>query len=312
MPELKLSIEIQERLQCPVSGASLHIDGEHLSTPKDEIQYSIYDGVPVVIDEANSICNVEEIVAARNASPSASPSLLKWLPSTSLNVTAKTNYSEVIRLLPQNAKILVIGGASKGAGTEELYSNLDFDIVGLDVYFGSLADIIADAHSIPFKDETFDCVIIQAVLEYLVDPRRCAEEIHRVLKQDGIVYSEIPFMQRVHGGKSDFGRFTHLGHLRLFRQFEEVKSGPCCGPGMALAGAWTGFLRSFVKARYARFAVMLLARFTTFYLKYFDYFLINKPGAYDAASGTFFLGRKSNTVLPDKELIKRYRGLSGK
>ena len=32
--------------------------------------------------------------------------------------------------------------------------------------------------------ETFDCVIIQAVLEHVLDPKRCVKEIHRVLKKD--------------------------------------------------------------------------------------------------------------------------------
>jgi hypothetical protein len=37
---------------------------------------------------------------------------------------------------------------------------------------------------------------------------------------------------------------------------------------------------------------MVFARLTSFYLKYFDYYLIDKAGALDAASGYYFLGRK--------------------
>ncbi len=84
-------------------------------------------------------------------------------------------------------------------------------------------------------DESFDGVICQAVLEHVLDPYRCVEEIHRVLRPNGLVYAETPFMQQVHGGTHDFTRFTHLGHRRLFRKFAEVDSGVVCGPGMALA-----------------------------------------------------------------------------
>ena len=52
----------------------------------------------------------------------------------------------------------------------------------------------------------------------------------------------------------------------------------------------------------------MFARATSFWLLYFDYIIINKPGAYDAASGYYFMGKKSDTELCDRELIKQYRG----
>ena len=66
-----------------------------------------------------------------------------------------------------------------------------------------------------------------------------------MLKGRGVVYAETPFMQQVHMGPYDFTRFTHSGHRRLFRRFEEVESGAVCGPGMALAWAYQYFLLSF-------------------------------------------------------------------
>ena len=47
----------------------------------------------------------------------------------------------------------------------------------------------------------------------------------------------------------DFTRFTHLGHRRLFRRFEEIESGAVCGPGMTLAWSYTYFLTSFTTSR---------------------------------------------------------------
>src|SRR5207244_1565848 len=70
-------------------------------------------------------------------------------------------------------------------------------------------------------------------------------EIWRVLKPDGLVCAETPFMQQVHGGCYDFIRFSLLGHRRLFQAFEEVRSGIAVGPGTALAWSWTYFLTSF-------------------------------------------------------------------
>jgi ubiquinone/menaquinone biosynthesis C-methylase UbiE len=168
--------------------------------------------------------------------------------------------------------------------------------------------MLFDAHHIPFQDETFDGVIIQAVLEHVLEPDKCVQEIHRVLKGKGIVYAETAFMQQVHGGRYDFMRFTHLGHQRLFRAFEEIDSGAVCGPGMALAWAYQSFLLSFVQSKRTRALVSSFAHLTSFFLKYFDSFLIEKSGTMDAASAYYFLGNKSDHILDDKELLKQYKG----
>ena len=147
------------------------------------------------------------------------------------------------------------------------------------------------------------------MLEHVVDPYRCCEEIFRVLKEKGVVYADTPFIQQVHGGRYDFTRFTHIGHRRLFRKFEEIDSGASCGPGMALAWSYKYFLTSFATSRRLRALLSIFAAATSFYLKYFDYYLINKPGAIDSASGFYFIGRKAQTVLPDKELLQLYKGL---
>ena len=107
-------------------------------------------------------------------------------------------------MLPKNSKILVIGGSIKGQGMDSIYSSESFEIVGSDVSFGPYTKIVLDAHDIPFEDEVFDCVIIQAVLEHVIDPQRCVNEIHRVLKPSGIVYAETPFIQQVHMRQYDF------------------------------------------------------------------------------------------------------------
>jgi ubiquinone/menaquinone biosynthesis C-methylase UbiE len=177
------------------------------------------------------------------------------------------------------------------------------------VSFGPRTVLVCDSHDIPFADGTFDGIIVQAVLEHVLDPYRCVEEFHRVLKPNGVIYAETPFMQQVHARQYDFTRFTHLGHRRLFRKFSELDSGPVVGPGTALAWSYSYFMLSFSsKPNIFRKLITIFTSFTSFFLKYFDYFLINRPGAFDAASGYYFMGRKSDVVLSDRELVKQYRG----
>ena len=148
----------------------------------------------------------------------------------------------------------------------------------------------------------------QAVLEHVLDPVRCVAEIERVLVKDGLIYAETPFMQQVHAGRFDFTRFTHLGHRRLFRSFAEIESGAVGGAGMALAWSYCYFLQSFFKNRSMQQIAFAFGSFTGFWLKYFDYFSIDKAGSFDSASGYYFFGRKTDEILGDKKLIGGYKG----
>ncbi|MBD3559578.1 methyltransferase type 11, partial [Planktothrix sp. FACHB-1355] len=66
-----------------------------------------------------------------------------------------------------------------------------------------------------------------------------------------------------------------------------------------------------VKSTAAQALVTAFARFTSFWWKYFDYFLVDKPGTFDAASGYYFMGKKSDRILSDRELIQLYKGIRG-
>jgi SAM-dependent methyltransferase len=204
--------------------------------------------------------------------------------------------------------VLVIGGSITGVGMEDLVNEKEIELVETDVSFGPRTMLICDAHDIPFKGETFDGAIAQAVLEHVADPYRCVEEIFRVLRPNGTIYAETPFMQQVHGKCFDFTRFTDRGHRRLFRRFKEVRSGICGGPGTALAWSCQYFLLSFTANKVARAFVRIGVKLSLFWLKYFDYILQNKPGAVDAASGFFFLGQKSESIITDREVCEQYRG----
>jgi SAM-dependent methyltransferase len=283
------------------------------------VRFPIVDGVPILINEANSIFAFEDFALRRDTTfklqrsrlESTVDRLMELLPDVSNVIGAKENYARFReRLLAQTpaARVLVVGGSIQGQGMEALDGGRSVELVATDVSFGPFTAIVCDAHDIPFEDESFDGVIAQAVLEHVVNPYRCVDEMHRVLKHGGLIYAETPFMQQVHMGPYDFTRFTHSGHRRLFRCFEEIDGGPVCGPGMALAWSYQYFLLSFAESRALRGVLRAIARVTSFYLKYADFYLIKRPGAIDAASGFFFFGRKEGTVLSDRDLLRYYRG----
>lgn len=312
---IKLSEELQHRLLCPKTKSKLtKSEGRLQSVTDKNISYPIIDGIPVLINNVNSIFstdnyNTKEKAMFNRETSKIKKLIIKILPDIGLNIKANKNYKKIINILPADAKILIVGGGIMGKGMEPIYSNKAFDLVDSDVVFSKHTNLICDSHDIPFEENTFDCVIIQAVLEHVLDPQRCVSEVYRVLKPSGLVYAETPFIQQVHGKEHDFTRFTHLGHRRLFRHFKEIDSGPVCGPGMALAWSYKSFLKSFASSRKGAQVLTAFAMITSFFLKYFDYYLIDKPGSYDAASGFFFMGTKSDKVLHDKDLITQFRGI---
>lgn len=329
--DIRLSRAVQETLRCPICKSRLERAGEGLKCAGAACgaEFPVVNGAPILIDEQTSVFSVSDYLPrpdAPNASTGATAlappprrsvknavkqALVRMTPSISANVRGSRNYdrfAERLLAFAPSPRLLVVGGCILGQGMEALANNPAIELVESDVIFGPRTALICDGHQLPFEDASFDGVIIQAVLEHVVDPVRCVEEIHRVLRPGGLVYAETPFMQQVHGGAYDFTRFTHLGHRRLFRKFDELESGAMCGPGMALAWAWQYFLTSFTASGTARLFIRLFAGLTSFFLKYFDPYLINAPGALDAASGYYFMGRKGDTVLSDRELIKLYRG----
>ena len=80
--------------------------------------------------------------------------------------------------------------------------------------------LIADAHSLPFADETFSFVYALAVFEHLHSPWIAADEIFRVLKPGGEVFVLTAFMQHEHGYPNHYFNMTRSGLERIFCNFE--------------------------------------------------------------------------------------------
>jgi len=314
----KLSETVQNMLCCPICKTKLELYDKYLQCRNIQCHalFPIINDIPIIIDDNNSIFSISYFINNQDTAfylhkNKFEEIMIKLIPGIDRNIKSRENYERLRKLfLSQSStpKVLVIGGSILGEGMEALI-HPDIALVESDVSFGPRTELVFDAHSIPFEDSSFDGIIVQAVLEHVVDPWRCVEEIHRVLKEDGLVYAETPFMQQVHGGRYDFTRFTHLGHRRLFRKFEEIDSGAICGSAMALAWSYRYFLLSFTTSSFLRRLIGAFARLTSFFLTYLDYLLIDKPGTLDAASGYYFIGKKSNQVLPDKSLVQLYQGL---
>jgi SAM-dependent methyltransferase len=310
-------------LRCPSCHANIAADaGESLVCAGCGTKYPVVGGVPVLINEANSVFTTEEVIRAgpyafdpASAKTGIVQRIRDSIPSSSANYVGTRLVNDLHALLTNEharPRILIIGGGVIGRGIQAMVDDPSVELVESDIFIGPRTGVLFDSHDVPFEDESFDAVISQAVLEHVLDPFRCDDEFYRVLRPDGIVYASTSFMQQVHGGRHDFMRFSLSGHRYLFRRFVELDSGVAVGPGSALAWSWKYFLGSFARTVKQRQLANLLGRLTGFYWKYFDKVLHTRPAAADAASSVYFLGRKApeGWMLSPREILNSYVGMA--
>lgn len=310
-----------ELLRCPSTGQALRPRSDGSLVRADEgAVYPLVGGVPVLLNERRSTFRIADYQRLHGFSPTISNNgrlaelVDRRLPSLSLNLRSRENFELLAELVraqarpQQRPRVLIVGAGNGGEGAEALLDDVRIQCVETDVALGPRTQVICDAHDLPFAGGAFDAVVCQAVLEHVLDPVRVVDEIYRVLAPRGLVYSEVPFMQQVHGGAYDVTRFTLLGHRRLYHFFDEISSGVEGGPGMALSWSLWYLLRTLAPTRTGRGMAFVVARVLFSWLKYLDPWLAGRPAAVDAASGTFFLGRRRQEAVSDEAILSSYRG----
>jgi SAM-dependent methyltransferase len=103
----------------------------------------------------------------------------------------------------------------------------------------SAPDLIADAHRLPLKPGSADCILCCEVLEHLKHPELCVQEMLRILKPRGTLILSIPFLYPIHADPQDFGRFTP--------QWVIAACGSQNGLQITPMGGWLGTVGMFVE-----------------------------------------------------------------
>ncbi|MEQ8264466.1 methyltransferase domain-containing protein [Pseudohaliea sp.] len=305
-------------LACPACKQPLRADGDDwvCTEASCAARYPVINGRPILINEDNSLFSIDDYRRAKGVTTmdlrpnSVIPikdrlkrAIRSLIPAKSVSIT-DFSAQDALKYIGERkpcARVLVIGAGDAAYGTAEQHG---LKIVYTDVALGPLTSLVADAHDLPISGSSFDAAIAVAVMEHVLDPPRVVQEITRVLKPDGIVYSVAPFMQQVHMGRYDFQRFSERAHRWLWREYSEINSGVANGSGMAAFWALEYFSRQYTLFKVITVPLRILLQ----PLLWIDRLFGIRKSTFDSASAFYFFGERGRKELGMKELIEGYRG----
>lgn len=93
----------------------------------------------------------------------------------------------------------------------------------IDLDVANNPDMVADAHALPFPDNSYDIVICREVLEHVKDPKQVILELHRVLTPRGTLLLSTRFLFPIHEAPEDRWRFTKYSLAELTTAFSSVE-----------------------------------------------------------------------------------------
>lgn len=282
-------------LRCPSCGASIDRKDGALVCASCGTSYRVHKGVPILLRPCHPDFREEWLEAAHRAHPN----FLHRLLSFDFKHRSRPCIEAMVAALKARAAgtptILVIGGGEAGIGLAPVLRQPGVEWVETDIYVGSRTRLVADGHDLPFASASFDGVIIQSVLEHVRDPVRVANEAMRMLKPDGLLFSQAAFMQQVHEDRHDYFRFSPRAHRLLFAPLAVVSWGASVGPAVGLVWSIRYLLRALLAPIPGGRAVsFLLSRILLLFAFPLDGLLARSRFAMEAASETYLLLRKAD------------------
>lgn len=117
-----------------------------------------------------------------------------------------------------NGAVLEVGSKNYGNTQDfrDLYKGHEY--VGLDIEDGPNVDVVCDLTQgiANLPEKHFDLIIICSVMEHTPTPWLLAQNVERLLKPGGMIYSAHPWVWRHHNYPDDYFRFSHSAIKSLF------------------------------------------------------------------------------------------------
>lgn len=292
-----LRVSAGEQLRCEAAGCDYH-----------QAPYPRLGGKDVLIDFDNSVLDRETTLASGATSVVGRG---RWRALLSRVIDGSNRYASTLadlmvkgvgpRAEGRRPVIVVVGAGEIGHGSEPLYESRDVDVIAFDIYASPNITFVADAHAIPLRDGVADGVWLQGMLELVVDPRQVVAEASRILKPDGLMFTDTAFMWPVCEQAYDFNRWSPSGLRWLFRDFDVLAAGQSTGPGTMTVLAIRYLFQSLLRST----KLGQIAAFPFVWIRLLDY-LCGDRRALDASVGMFIFGRKRQNPIGIDDLLAYY------
>jgi SAM-dependent methyltransferase len=284
-------------LICPKTKQRLHIsnDNQWLVTNDNTHRYKLINGnIPILLSDPSQMAeyaaeskrmNEEYSSAALKKTNSLFNQLKRILNSDYRTSSSKQAFSDLFINLPSDALCISIGGGPTRAHSSLTNINLSpFENV----------DVVADAHQLPYADESVDVVYSEAVFEHLHSPNKAAEEIYRVLKPGKKTFVCTPFLFPYHGYPHHYQNYTLSGHKHLFESagLKVIECGPCVGPVFTITNLVNVFIREY-SPRVLKLPLRVFWSAISVAVRPLDKLIGKRPNAHILASTTYVVAQKS-------------------
>ncbi len=173
-------------------------------------------------------------------------------------------------------------------------NNTDDRFINVDIFPFEKVDIIADAHDLPFMENSIDKIIIEASIEHMANPAQAIKEIYRVLKKGGALFIVAPFIVGYHDSPSDYWRWTKEGLKMLLKDFKIVEIGNKGGIASALGWILAEFIATILSFGYKplHFVLFHLTLIPLIPLKFLDFIFVYYSTTSNISSLFYAIARK--------------------
>lgn len=213
-------------LRCPRTREPLRVAGQSLASVSSGHVYPLDRGVPNLMQSPERFQvdlpwfePWDELDAMKFARPGRHV-------ATDLPYHLDAHLASIPGDQGNGRRILEVGCGERKC--EPYFTKRGFTYVGTDAdHRGNGPHLKADAHNLPFVDQSFDFYFSLAVYEHLASPLTAAMEAHRILKPGGTMFGTAAFVYGFHD-RASFQHMTHAGLLWTLRMagFTDVRIWP--------------------------------------------------------------------------------------